>query len=106
MLKISIEYCRVWNYTPRAVGLINELLEDKELEAQIESLMLIPTSGGKFEITVNGELVFSKKALGRHAEPGEVYGLVKANVGWVRTTVQPQSRYAHETPCSTEAKIS
>lgn len=60
------------------MSLINELLEDKELEAQIESLMLIPTSGGKFEITVNGELVFSKKTLGRHAEPGEVYGLVKA----------------------------
>jgi len=62
------------------VSLINELLEDTELEAQIESLMLIPTSGGKFEITVNGELVFSKKTLGRHAEPGEVYGLVKAKV--------------------------
>ena len=60
------------------MGLINELLEDKELEAQIESLMLIPTIGGKFEIMVNGELVFSKKTLGRHAEPGEVYGLVKA----------------------------
>jgi selenoprotein W-related protein len=60
------------------VGLINELLEDKELEAQIESLMLIPASGGKFEISVNDELVFSKKALGRHAEPGEIYGLVKA----------------------------
>ena len=48
-----------------------------ELEAQIESLTLIPASGGKFEITVNGELIFSKKALGRHAEPGEVYRLVK-----------------------------
>jgi selenoprotein W-related protein len=60
------------------VSLINELLEDKELEAQIESLMLIPTSGGKFEITINGKLIFSKKALGRHAEPREVYELVKA----------------------------
>lgn len=60
------------------MSLINELLADKELEAQIASLMLIPTSGGKFEITVNNEMIFSKKALGRHAEPGEVYGLVKA----------------------------
>jgi selenoprotein W-related protein len=33
---------------------------------------LIPSSGGRFEVTVNGELVFSKKAVGRHAEPGEV----------------------------------
>lgn len=60
------------------MSLLNELLEDKELEAQIESLTLIPGSGGKFEITVYGELLFSKKALGRHAEAGEVYGLVKA----------------------------
>jgi selenoprotein W-related protein len=60
------------------VSLLNELLGDEGLEAQIESLILIPASGGKFEITVNGELIFSKKALGRHAEPGEIYELVKA----------------------------
>lgn len=59
------------------MSLWHELLADKELEAQIESLTLIPASGGKFEVTVNGELVFSKKGLGRHAEPGEIYGLVK-----------------------------
>jgi selenoprotein W-related protein len=63
------------------VSLINELLTDEVLESQIESLLLIPASGGKFEITVNGELVFSKKALGRHAEPGEIYKLVKAKTG-------------------------
>jgi selenoprotein W-related protein len=62
------------------VSLLNELLADKELEAQIESLTLIPASGGKFEVAVNGELVFSKKGLGRHAEPGEVHGLVKTKV--------------------------
>ena len=63
------------------MSLINELLADEVLESQIESLLLIPASGGKFEITVNGELIFSKKALGRHAEPGEVYELVKAKAG-------------------------
>lgn len=60
------------------MSLANELLKDKSLEAQIESVQLILSSGGRFEITVNGELVFSKKALGRHAAPGEVYRLVKA----------------------------
>jgi len=63
------------------VSLVKELLGDKELEAQIESIDLIPSSGGRYEITVNGELIYSKKALKRHAEPGEVYNLVKANVG-------------------------
>ena len=38
---------------------------------------LLQSSGGVFEVTVDGRLVFSKKALARHAEPGEVLGLVK-----------------------------
>ena len=32
----------------------------------------MPSSGGVFEVMVDGKLVFSKKALGRHAEAGEV----------------------------------
>jgi selenoprotein W-related protein len=39
---------------------------------------LAPSSGGVFEVTVDGTLVFSKKALGRHAEPGEVRKLMAA----------------------------
>jgi hypothetical protein len=31
-----------------------------------------------FEVTVDGTLVFSKKAAGRHAEPGEVVRLMRA----------------------------
>jgi selT/selW/selH-like putative selenoprotein len=33
---------------------------------------LIESSGGVFEVKVDGTLVFSKKASRRHAEPGEV----------------------------------
>jgi selT/selW/selH-like putative selenoprotein len=33
---------------------------------------LIQSSGGVFDVTVDGRLVFSKKAVRRHAEPGEV----------------------------------
>ena len=62
------------------MGLIDELFEDKQLESQIESFQLIPATGGKFEVTVNDELIFSKKALGRHADSGEVYALVKAKL--------------------------
>ena len=40
-------------------------------------IKLIEASGGLFEVTVDGELVFSKKELGRHAEPGEVLGLIR-----------------------------
>jgi len=38
---------------------------------------LIQSSGGVFEVEVDGRRVFSKKAIGRHAEPGEVVRLMK-----------------------------
>ena len=40
-------------------------------------LRLIESSGGVFEVMVDGTLVFSKKALRRHAEPGEVLKLIQ-----------------------------
>jgi selenoprotein W-related protein len=42
---------------------------------------LIPSSGGVFEVKVDGDLIFSKKALRRHAEPGEVVRLIRARGG-------------------------
>jgi selenoprotein W-related protein len=57
------------------VSLAGDLV--RELEAEIESLELLPSDGGRFEVCVNGELVFSKKQLGRHAEADEVVGLVR-----------------------------
>ncbi len=33
---------------------------------------LVASSGGVFEVSVDGKLVFSKKSLGRFPEPGEV----------------------------------
>jgi selenoprotein W-related protein len=38
----------------------------------------MPSSGGAFEVTVDGDLIYSKKATKRHAEPGEVERLVAA----------------------------
>ncbi len=34
------------------------------------------SSGGAFEVSVDGRLVFSKRTLGRHAKPGEVVALL------------------------------
>jgi len=42
----------------------------------IESVTLIPSDGGRFEVSVNGKLIYSKLQTKRHAEPGEVVGLV------------------------------
>jgi selenoprotein W-related protein len=44
-------------------------------------VQLIPSSGGVFEVSVDGKLVFSKKASRRHAEPGEVLRLIREGAG-------------------------
>ena len=41
-------------------------------------IKLIPGSGGVFEVTVDGGVVFSKKRAGRHAQAGEVVEAVRA----------------------------
>jgi selenoprotein W-related protein len=40
---------------------------------------LIPSSGGTFDVTVDGKLIFSKKAEHRHAEPGEVVRILQSS---------------------------
>jgi selenoprotein W-related protein len=57
------------------VSLANDLL--KAFEPEIEQMALMPSDGGRFEVTVNGKLVYSKLQTKRHAEPGEVVGLVQ-----------------------------
>ncbi|MGH9164363.1 MAG: SelT/SelW/SelH family protein [Acidimicrobiales bacterium] len=64
---------------PRAVGLTDELLTN--WAPLIAEVQLIPSSKGRFEVTLDDELIFSKAALGRHAEPGEVVALVRDRVG-------------------------
>lgn len=38
---------------------------------------LIPGHGGVFDVTVDGKLIYSKKAVKRFPEPGEVLGLLQ-----------------------------
>jgi selenoprotein W-related protein len=55
--------------------LTEELLNAFEFETT--QLTLVPSDGGKFEVTVDGDLLYSKKRAGRHAEPGEVVEAVR-----------------------------
>lgn len=52
----------------------------KEFETQVTSLELVPSSGGAFEIEVDGNRIFSKKALGRHAAANEIKNLIRAKL--------------------------
>lgn len=60
------------------MSLATELL--KNFEPQIQSLSLVPGSGGRFEVSLDDRLIFSKHELGRHAEPGEVVKLVRKSI--------------------------
>jgi len=61
------------------VSLMDELL--KHYEHLVETITLVPSDGGKFEVSANGQLLYSKLQTHRHAEPGEVLGLVRKMVG-------------------------
>ncbi len=52
----------------------------KAYEAHITSLVLIPSSGGVFEIEADGDLIFSKKAVERHPTVPEIMKLIKAKI--------------------------
>ena len=47
----------------------------------IRAVELQSGSSGRFEITLDGELLFSKKASGRFPKPGEVAGLFEKKLG-------------------------
>jgi selenoprotein W-related protein len=49
----------------------------KEFESKINAITLVPAGGGAFEVTVNEKMIYSKLETFRHAEPGEVAGLVR-----------------------------
>ncbi|MBL8058010.1 MAG: Rdx family protein [Anaerolineales bacterium] len=43
----------------------------------LAALTLIPSEGGRFEVTLDDTLIFSKQAAGRHTTSAEIIGLIK-----------------------------
>jgi predicted Rdx family selenoprotein len=41
------------------------------------AVQLIPSSGGRFEVSKDGRPVFEKSKLNRHAQPGEIIRLLR-----------------------------
>ena len=59
--------------------MVDGLLE--EFERQITSIGLIPSRGGVFEVVVDGDLIYSKKATGEHADYEDVAGPLRKRSG-------------------------
>ena len=72
-MKVTIEYCAVWNYLPRASSLEAKL---KQTFQGID-VQLISSGGGVFEVTLNDKLIFSKRSLNRFPDDGEIEKLIE-----------------------------
>ena len=54
---------------------MEDILE--ELQHDVESVLLVTACEREFEVDVDGELIFSKKLLGRHGDDGEIIKLIR-----------------------------
>ena len=70
---VSIEYCNIWNYFPKASSL------EAFLKNNFENInvQLVSSGGGVFEVKFNQNLIFSKKSLNRFPEHSEIYDLIQ-----------------------------
>ena len=50
------------------------------LKQDIGSLMLVPASGGVFEVTVDGKKIYSKKETGQFPDPAAILKAVRAKI--------------------------
>ncbi len=58
---------------------VSDLLSD--YQHVIEEIRIVTGDDSAFEVVVDGNLVYSKHATGRHAEPGEVLDLFTNLIG-------------------------
>lgn len=47
----------------------------------IAQLDMVPSTGGRFEVSLDDELLYSKASTRRHANPGEIADLFRAHLG-------------------------
>ena len=71
-MKISIEYCTSWGYLNQALSLRESIERQFGIKAE-----LVKGMGGVFEVSVNDNLLFSKKELGRFPDENEIEDLIE-----------------------------
>lgn len=76
---LEIEFCVPCDFRPQALGLAKEVID--QWGDRLREIRLEPSSGGRFEVSLDGERIFSKAELDRHAEPGEVSRLIRDRIG-------------------------
>ncbi len=77
-IAIEIVYCADCGYWPRAAWMLGELMTD--IQHLVSNVTLIPDTRGLFEWSIDGELVFSKAAMGRFPDMDELRELIYARL--------------------------
>ena len=83
---VEIEYCTQCRWLLRSAWLAQELLTT--FEADLNAVSLMPSTGGVFEVRLNGATIFSRKAEGRFPESKELKQLI-------RDTIAPSRDLGH-----------
>ena len=91
---VEIEYCRQCRWLLRAAWAAQELLTT--FEDEIGGVTLKPGTGGVFTVSVDGEILWSRKEMGRHAEITELKQLVRDRVAPERSLGHSDRKLAGE----------
>ena len=77
-MKITIKYCGIWEYKPKAQVVSNEILKSyPDVEVILEE-----SDGGRFDVIYEDDppgLLFSKDEHNRFPEDGEIIKLIGIN---------------------------
>ncbi len=76
--KLKIVYCTQCRWLFRASWMAQELLTT--FERELDEVALSPGTGGTFDITLNGNVIFSRAEEGRFPESKELKQLVRDQI--------------------------
>lgn len=76
--RVEIVYCTQCRFILRGAWLAQELL--MTFAGELGEVALVPGMEGVFDVTVDGELVFSRKAQGRFPESKELKQLIRDRI--------------------------
>ena len=70
-VEVLVEFCATGNYRPVAVDLARAIA--REFGESDVCIRLAPSHGGRFEVSVDGRLIFSKRATYRIPAADEIF---------------------------------
>jgi selenoprotein W-related protein len=76
--RVEIRYCTQCRWLLRAAWMAQELLTT--FDTELGEVALVPGTGGVFEVSLDGELIFSRKQAERFPESKELKQLIRDRI--------------------------